>query len=328
MSQKVQITGKSIIFIVVAFYLFDLLLKFVVINQELIYALFFAFILMSSLKPSVRYLEGLGFHRGIAAFTTFLLTLFSLIFMLAFILPPIVAESIDFIKMLPNLLVNLFPMLEDYLSAESAMKLFPNIPQNFLKLASGIFSNLFFVISVIFFTFYFMLEEELLGNFLKKFLEDGRAMRISKVVQKAEIRMGQWMRGELILMSVIGITTYIGLSFLGIRFALPLAFLAGLLEIVPIIGPIVSAVPAFLVAMTMSPFLGGAVIVLYIIIQQAENNILVPYVMNKAVGIHPITTLIALSIGAKLGGLLGIILAVPFALIVETVLAEILKEET
>ena len=125
------------------------------------------------------------------------------------------------------------------------------------------------------------------------------------------------------LMTSIGLLTYIGLSILGVPFALSLAFLAGLLEIVPIIGPIMSAIPAFIVASSASSFLGLGTLVLYLIIQQLENNLIVPYIMNKAVGIHPITTLIALSIGGTLGGILGAILAVPVALIIELSLIHI-----
>ena len=133
------------------------------------------------------------------------------------------------------------------------------------------------------------------------------------------------MRGELILMTIIGVFTYIALNILGIKFALSLAFIAGLLEIIPIIGPIIAAIPAFLVASSDSFFLGGIVIILYIIIQQLENNLIVPFVMNKAVGIHPITILIALSIGGRLGGLLGAVLAVPVALFIETIVTQLLS---
>ncbi len=148
------------------------------------------------------------------------------------------------------------------------------------------------------------------------------AKRITEFTQKLELRMGAWMRGQLILMLVIGLTTYIGLSLLGIRYALSLAVLAGLLEVVPIIGPVVSSIPAFLVASATSMFAGGTTLVLYLIIQQLENNILVPYVINKTAGINPIMTLIALSVGGRIGGLLGAILAVPVAVVAETIASE------
>ena len=164
-------------------------------------------------------------------------------------------------------------------------------------------------------------------SFLEKFLSPKEVSKILSVSQKIELRMGAWMRGELILMLVIGIATYIGLKVLGIKFALSLAFIAGLLEVIPIIGPIVASLPAFVVASSTSFVLGGATLVLYVIIQQLENNVVVPYVMSKTAGIHPITTLIALAIGAKLGGLMGAIIAVPTALFIETVVSSYMKED-
>ncbi|OGK40541.1 hypothetical protein A3F34_03225 [Candidatus Roizmanbacteria bacterium RIFCSPHIGHO2_12_FULL_44_10] len=324
MSQKIEISSRTIIFTIVLL----LSLKLIWIIHELIFALFFAFIFMSTLKPLVNRIERTGVNRSLAAVTIFLLTLLAIIFMFGTILPPIISESILFIKNLPFLLVETFPFLSDYLSLESAIQFLPNITQNFVRVASGVFSNFIFLISILFFTFYFLLERNFLESFVIKFLDGKQALTIMKVTQKIERRMGAWMRGELVLMTIIGLITYFSLNILGVKYALSLGFIAGMLEIVPIIGPIIAAIPAFLVASSDSFFMGGVIIILYTIIQQLENNLIVPYVMNKAVGIHPVTTLIALSIGGKLGGLLGAILAVPVALLIETVFAELASYNT
>ncbi|OGK15825.1 hypothetical protein A3H80_03275 [Candidatus Roizmanbacteria bacterium RIFCSPLOWO2_02_FULL_37_19] len=321
MTQKIEISSRTIIFTI----LFILALRAIWLIRELLFALFLAFIFMSALKPIVNKIEARGVNRSLSAVVVFLLTLLVIIFMLGTILPPILSESILFIKNLPFLLVETFPFLSEYLSLESAVQFLPNITENFFRVASGVFSNFIFVISVLFFTFYFLLEKNFLESFIKKFLKKEQAQKIISITQKIELRMGAWMRGELILMTIIGVFTYIALNILGIKFALSLAFIAGLLEIIPIIGPIIAAIPAFLVASSDSFFLGGIVIILYIIIQQLENNLIVPFVMNKAVGIHPITILIALSIGGRLGGLLGAVLAVPVALFIETIVTQLLS---
>ena len=168
------------------------------------------------------------------------------------------------------------------------------------------------------------MEDNFIKKYLARFLNNKQQGILNNISDKIESRMGSWLFGELILMSIIGVATYIGLVVLGVKYALPLAFLAGLLEVVPIIGPTISAIPAILVASTTSFFLGGVTLFLYFIIQQLENNLVVPLVMKKTVGIHPVATLIALTIGGKLGGLLGIILSVPAALVVETILLEYL----
>lgn len=321
MTQRIEISYKTVVFTV----FFLLGIKFVWIIRELIYALLLAFIFMSALKPIVAKLVQYKFPRPLAAFLVVTTSMGTLIFFLAFFIPPIVSETLVFVRNLPRLLAESFPILAPSLNANSAIQFLPDITENALKVISGVFSNIMFVISIFFFTLYFLLEDTFIESFLKNFLDEKAHKKVVEVLQTAETRMGAWMRGELVLMTVIGVITYIGLYILGVPFALSLAFLAGILEIVPLIGPIISVIPAFIVAASSSMFLGVGTLVLYLIIQQLENNLIVPYIMNKAVGIHPITTLIALSIGGTLGGILGAILAVPVALIIETTIQRMLK---
>jgi len=126
-------------------------------------------------------------------------------------------------------------------------------------------------------------------------------------------------------MLFVGILSYVGLLFLGIDYAVPLAFLAGILEIVPNIGPTLSAVPAILVALGSSPILALAVGALYFAIQQIENNFLVPKVMSKAVGLSPLVVIIALLVGLKLAGIAGAILAIPTVLLLEIIASDFKK---
>jgi len=126
-------------------------------------------------------------------------------------------------------------------------------------------------------------------------------------------------------MLIIGIMTYIGLTVIGMKYVLALAVLAGLFEAIPTLGPIASAVPSFLIGFSYSPVLGVSTIFLNFIIQQLENNLVVPFVMKKVIGLHPVITLIALIIGGKLAGILGVILAVPTTIFIETVLIETQK---
>ena len=125
------------------------------------------------------------------------------------------------------------------------------------------------------------------------------------------------MRGQLILMLIIGIVSYIGLIFLGVEFAVPLAFLAGLLEVIPTIGPTLSAVPAVIIASGTSPVLALATAALYFVIQQLENQLIVPRVMSKAVGLSPLVVIFALMVGFKIAGIAGAVLSVPAVLLVE-----------
>lgn len=123
-------------------------------------------------------------------------------------------------------------------------------------------------------------------------------------------------------MTIVGVITYIGLTIIGMKYAVALAVLAGLLEVVPNLGPIISTIPAALIGFSISYVLGLSNIALYFIVQQVENNLIVPLVVKKVVGLHPIITLMALMIGGKLAGVLGVLLAVPTTIFVETILIE------
>jgi predicted PurR-regulated permease PerM len=120
-------------------------------------------------------------------------------------------------------------------------------------------------------------------------------------------------------MTTIGVLSYIGYLILGLNYALPLAMIAGILEIVPNIGPILTAVIASLVALTISPFTAVLTILFSLLIQQLENNFITPKVMKEAVGLNPIVTIFTIAMGAKLAGIGGAILAVPIFLTIQSV---------
>jgi predicted PurR-regulated permease PerM len=124
-------------------------------------------------------------------------------------------------------------------------------------------------------------------------------------------------------MSIIGVTTYIGLLLLGVKYALPLGIIAGLLEAIPNIGPTIAAIPAFLVGFSQYPLLGLFTVLMSIGIQQLENHIVVPMVMKRVVGLHPILTLIVLVVGGRYAGVMGMLFAIPLALVVETIITKI-----
>lgn len=318
MTQKIEISVKTIVFTIIVLLLFQILW----LIRDLLYALFLAFILMSAFKPIVQYLEVRKIPRFISIIGLFVVIISLISALFTFVIPPLLQESFIFIKNVPLLIIRTFPALSEYIKIESVTSFLPDLTSNFVKVISGLLSNFIFVISTIVFTFYFLSEENFLKKFLPVFLPLKQVDRVTHICNQAEKRMSAWLWGEIVLMIVIGLMSYIGLSLLHIRFALPLAIIAGILEIAPIIGPIISAVPAFFVAASTSWLMGSSVVALYFLIQQIENNAVVPYIMKRAVGIHPIITLIALTIGGKLGGFLGILLSIPLALFAESIITE------
>jgi predicted PurR-regulated permease PerM len=192
-----------------------------------------------------------------------------------------------------------------------------------VKLTVSIFSNIITIVTVLVFTFYLLLERKHMEQLLAHFMAEDMAKRVSAVLKNIEQRMGSWVQGELILMLIIGVLAYIGLVLLRVDFALPLAILSGLLEIIPTVGPIISAIPAVIVGLATSPLLAGSIVLLFFIIHQLENTLVVPFVMKKSVGLPPLLTIIALMIGGKLAGIAGAVLAVPVVLVIQEILLEV-----
>ena len=140
------------------------------------------------------------------------------------------------------------------------------------------------------------------------------------LLRTVERVFGQWVRGQLVLGFVVGILTFVGLVILGRtvdpifgRYAILLSVIAGILELLPIIGPIISAIPAVLLAATAGIEAVIAALVLYTLVQQVENTFLVPKIQGDATDLHPAAVMFAIIIGGALAGLIGAILALPIA---------------
>jgi len=142
-----------------------------------------------------------------------------------------------------------------------------------------------------------------------------------------ELRLGLWVRGQLTLMATMGVMTGIAYSLLGVPGALLLALIAAITEAIPIVGPLLGAIPAVLVAATVSPELALIVAGIYVVLQFVEGNVLVPIVMRNAVGISPLLILVSLLIGAAAGGFIGAFLAVPVAASIEIILQRLQARE-
>lgn len=324
---RVEITGKTILFTIGI-----ILLLFLMRNLlDLFLNLFVAFILMSALKPAVDWLENKRLPRSLASVFVILLSLTLIFLVFYFVLPPLISQSVDFVIYLSKQLIILVGQLDqqftvrDFINFPVLTQQLPNLTNIISKTFLGFFGNLFNVLSIFFFTLYFLLGINQLENIARKFLGIEQAEFVIGTLRRVEKQLGLWMRAELILMLIIGVFSYIGLTLLGVNYALPLAVIAGILEVFPIVGPVVSAIPAFIVGATSSWVLGLATIALYTVIQQLENNLIVPMVMKKAIGIPPLAVLISLIVGQKLAGFSGIVLAVPFVAGMTIILKEIFK---
>lgn len=313
MPTKVEISHKTIIFTVV----FLAALWGIFQIKDILFLLFISFILMAALRPIVDGLEKLRIPRVISIFLLYALVFGGIGLGVVGTIPTLATQSGKLFAQLPDVIAKVFPYISS--DIKSFTQQIAPVGENVVRVTIGVFSNFISVLTVMTFTFYFLLERRNMAEFLSGFLGETLGERVFHVMMQIEKRLGAWVNGQLILMLFIGLLVYGGLFFLRIEYALPLAILAGLLEIVPTIGPIVSAIPAIIVGFAGSPFLALSVAALYIIVQQVENNILVPVIMRRSVGLPPVMTIMVLMIGARFGGVAGAVLAVPVLLAIQEI---------
>lgn len=276
---------------------------------------------MSALNPAVTFLEKKRIPRGVASSLLLLLILFAISGILASIIPALIEQTRSLATQIPDIIDRLgIPSIDQRVISDQL----GSLPGNIARIVIATFSNLIAVFTLLVVTFYLLSERAHLHRYFTIFFGDNKMEeKAEQFVNKLEHRIGGWIRGQLALMFIIGILSYIGLNLLNVNYAFPLAIIAGILEIIPSIGPTVSMIPAVLIASATSPVTAIATIALYFLIQQFENSIIVPKVMQKAVGVKPLITIISLMIGFKIAGVLGAILAIPTYLAIRLVIEEI-----
>ncbi|MFL5677838.1 MAG: AI-2E family transporter [Chloroflexota bacterium] len=176
--------------------------------------------------------------------------------------------------------------------------------------------------------FFWLVEHARLQRYLLAFAPLERRAGARDAWNEIESRLGLWVRGQLILMGTMGVATGTAYTLLGLPGAVLLGLIAALAEAIPIVGPLLGAIPAILVAATVSPELAVIVAGVYLVIQLVEGSVLVPMVMRNTIGISPLLVLLSLLVGAAVGGLMGAFLAVPIAASVEIVVNRLQARET
>lgn len=317
MIRKVEISHKTIIFTV--FFLASI--GFLYYISDIVLQLFGAFLLVSILNPLVLKFSKYKIPKTLSIVVSYFLIFGFLALAIGSIVPPLVEETTNLANNLPQYFQNV--EFSKYISDDAMKQVVSqlgSLPGQVIKALFSVFSNVLSILTVAIFAFYLLLVRDRLDSSLEFLVGKENAKKYSSLINILEIKLGGWARGQFLLMFVIGLMTYIGLVFLGIPYALPLAMLAGIFEIVPYIGPIIAAIPAIILGFSTSPFLGLATVGLAVLIQQLENYILVPKIMEKSTGVSPIIILVSLAVGYRLAGITGMIFSIPVVLIIQTLL--------
>ncbi len=324
MPRKVEISHKTIIFAV----LFLLSLGFIYRISDLIVQLFVALLVMAVLNPFVTKLSSWRIPRGLSVLISYILFFGVIGGVVALVLPPLIDQTTNFANSLPGYIANsgINPAISGQLVDELLGQV-GKIPEQTVKFSLSVFSNVLAIFTVLVFAFYMLLSRAKLDEQLAGIVGEEREAGIARILNKLEERLGGWARGQFGLMLIVGTLNFIALSILHIPFALPLAILAGILEIVPFIGPIIAAIPAVIIGFGISPFAGFGVVAVAFLIQQLENYVFVPKIMEKSVGVSPIITLMALAIGQRFAGVVGMIISVPLVITLHVVIQEYFNKE-
>lgn len=291
--------------------------------KAIIFMTFIAYIISVGLNKGIDKLENkLKLRRILGVLIIYVLFIALLSLFISFIFPPLIRELSIFLTsiQLPAVQDEFKNFEVNFGSIKGLLDTFGTSITTAFTIIGSTFSGAFVAITTMVISLYFSLEKPKIIDSLAEFFSKNRVEEIKEFFHEVDNQLGNWIRGEMILMSIIGLMTFLGLIILQVPYALPLAIIAGLLEIVPNIGPIFSAVPAITIAfLTFGWPAAIAVTVLYLIVQQLENNLIVPKIMKTSVNINPLVSILGILIGAKLFGVVGALLAVPIFIVLRTV---------
>lgn len=310
--------------IIVFTFLFALTIFFLYQIQGIITALFLSFIIMTALRPAVDKLNlKYKVPRPISILLVYLVVLITLGLMVAVVLPPLLSEAYRFLKSfdLPFLQQEIKSLSLTVQEVSTLLNQVGDGAGIIMSLITSTFSGVFAFFTLMVMSFYIMLDRPNLYKKISWFTTNKNHLKTAEdFLNSVELQLGGWIRGQLILMLSIGIMTFVGLSLLRVPFALPLAIIAGLLEILPNLGPTIAAIPAVILAFVSGgPVMGVIVVVFYLLIQQFENNLLVPKIMQANADVNPLIAIITVLTGFRLGGVVGALLSIPTYIVLRSV---------
>lgn len=330
--------------------LFLLLLWFLYYLKGLVLIILTAIVIASAIEPATKWFKKYKIPRIPAVLIIYILVTLFLFGVFYLFIPAILDDASGLLTILPEYIESLTesnpltnePIVFPEVVAEgvttvqgfSLGKIISNIqasftsaPEGFLKTLNVVFGGVLSLIFIVVFSFYFAVQETGIDDFLRIITPLRHQERIIDLWRRSQVKIGLWMQGQLVLALIIGVLTHLTLTVFGVPYALLLAILAALFELIPLFGPILAAIPAVLIAFAHGGVtLGIMIIIVYVIIQQFENHLIYPLVVKKVVGVPPLLVIIALIVGAQLAGFLGLLLSVPVAAALREFVNDIQKE--
>jgi predicted PurR-regulated permease PerM len=309
--------------------------------HQVFLTLFVAIVLSTAIGPTVQYLNKLGLPKEIGIILVYILLVLLIATVVILLLPLVVEQSNLLVESIPETYqevreemlghpnffvwrlatelpesINLAPAPEPVEGEEAVIE---NVGQNLELLGLGA-RSIFIAFAALVLAFYWTLDRQKNITALLMLVPFEHRESAREITGEIQSRLGAFVRGQALLGLIIGTLSFVAYLLIGLPYSLALAIVAGIMETVPVLGPILGAIPAIIVAYTVDPGKVLWVLLATAVIQQLENNLLVPRVMKRSVGVNPLVTLLALSAFGSLFGILGAVVAIPLAAIIQYLL--------
>lgn len=340
----VQVSIQDVIKITLVLMGLGLAATLLISIRDIAFILLLSYLFAAALVPSVKRLKEYNIPEGLSVIIIYILIISILSILVGNLIPILSYELVDLAFQAQNLINDLStngiqvpsflkffqPIVDNTLSNVTSNEITSTVQKNLLTVGGNLGTlagnaiDLIVVISnglanallIMVLSYFITVDQEAIDKFIISLFPKKYQNYIENRSGRIKSKVGNWLRGQILLMIAIAVLTYIGLVALNFKYAFTLALFAGFTELIPVIGPIIAWIATIPIAMNISTSAIVAVTILYFIIQRLENNLLVPVIMRKTTGLHPIVVITAMMLGYKFQGVLGIIISIPLAGIV------------
>lgn len=316
-----------------------LALGFLWLVRDILMLLLVALFLAALMHPAARWGASKKIPKGLMVIFIYLILFALLAALFALIIPTLVRQLGSLSQIIGSSIVALSGSIQslreftvqyglaDNLSAgvASLQEQVSRVATGLFATLTGLFGSIVGFVIVLVMAFYIVVQDKEAVRMFHNLVPDKYQDLSTRLISQVEVKIGRWLIGQLTLSLIIGVVYYIGLLVLDVQGALALSIFAGFTEFIPYLGPILGGIPIVLVALSDSVIKALFALGLVIIIQQLENQIVVPKLMQKAVGLNPLISIVAVLVGARLFGIFGALLAIPMATALSVVLSELYK---
>lgn len=323
--QKIDIASRTIfrtVLILIAFW-------FVYIIRDVLLLLFAAVIIAAAIEPVANRLQRRRIPRAATVALVYITVIAVVSLVISLLIPALTTQLAQLAQTLPAMVERLeqrevvAALIQQEAVVESLQQFLNRIGDGLtatggtiVEQTRSLFSGLTSLLFVFIIAFYLVVERHALQKAFRMLVPKRHSAYVEQTLERVQAGIGRWVLAQLTLGVVVGLVVGLGLWLLGFKYALVLGLLAGIFEIIPVIGPIIAAVPGVVIGFSQSLWFGMVALVFYVVVQQLENHWLVPTVMRRATGLNPLVTIIAVLLGARLYGVIGVIVAVPIATII------------